>query len=96
MKVAALVLYAIAFILEMSGAIGVIQDVRRSIANMRTFSADWEQAKATGWPEPAQEALAKHDLAQNEISDCRRWTAVGLLLGGLVVGLAGNVCSVLG
>jgi hypothetical protein len=80
----------------MSGAIGVIQDVRRSIANMRTLRADWEQAKAIGWPEPAQEAIAKYDLAQNDISDWRRWTAVGLLLGGVAVGFVGNILSVLG
>jgi len=40
-----------------------------------------------------REALVKYVTAQNEISDCRRWTAVGLLLGGLVVGFLGNALS---
>lgn len=48
---------------------------------------------------PAQarqrEALVAWVRAQNDISDYRRWIAVGLLLGGLVVGFVGNVVSLL-
>jgi hypothetical protein len=39
-------------------------------------------------------ALVKYVTAQNDISDRRRWTSVGLLLGGLFVGFVGNVLSV--
>jgi hypothetical protein len=39
--------------------------------------------------------LVKWVRAQNDISDCRRWTAVVLLLGGLLVGLVANVVSLL-
>ncbi|WP_204080383.1 hypothetical protein [Mycobacterium riyadhense] len=38
-------------------------------------------------------ALLTYVTAQNDISDRRRWVAVGLLLGGLVVGFVGNVLS---
>lgn len=40
MKIACLVLYAVAFALQLVGAIGVIQDVRTSIANMGKFKTD--------------------------------------------------------
>ena len=35
----------------------------------------------------------KYVTAQNDISDRRRWTAVALLLGGLLVGFVGNALS---
>jgi hypothetical protein len=38
-----------------------------------------------------RDALLAYLTNQNDISDRRRWTAVGLLLGGLVVGFIGNV-----
>ncbi|OBI08550.1 hypothetical protein A5714_01900 [Mycobacterium sp. E2462] len=48
---------------------------------------------------PAQarqrEALVAWVRAQNDICDRRRWIAVALLLGGLVVGFVGNVISLL-
>lgn len=40
-----------------------------------------------------RKALVKYVTSQNDISDFRRWGAVGLLLGGLVVGFVGNVLS---
>ncbi len=123
-KIAALVLYALAFTLQMTGAVGVIQDVRTSVRNMRHFKDDLTDAEAaadehreqieqlrggplgrlaearehfvtqTG-PAAAKErkALVKYVTAQNDISDCRRWTAVGLLLAGLFLGFVGNILS---
>ncbi|ABK65594.1 hypothetical protein MAV101_11330 [Mycobacterium avium subsp. hominissuis 101] len=46
-------------------------------------------------PAAAQQrrALVKYVTAQNDISDRRRWAAVYLLLGGLVLGFVGNVVS---
>lgn len=38
-------------------------------------------------------ALVKYVTAQNDISNFRRWGAVALLLGGLVVGFVCNVLS---
>ncbi|MGH3968461.1 MAG: hypothetical protein ACRDTV_10220 [Mycobacterium sp.] len=133
MKCAVLILYVVAFLLQMTGAAGVIQDVRTSIRNMRQLKVDLTDAEAaadehrrqiaeirdrpgavglqkvtarlaevtgerfvdqTG-PAPAiqRRALVKHVTAQNDISSLRRWGAVGLLLGGLVVGFIGNVLS---
>jgi hypothetical protein len=45
-KIAALVLYVIAFLLQMSGAILVIQDVVTSIRNMRQLNVDLADAEA--------------------------------------------------
>jgi hypothetical protein len=133
MKNAALVLYAVAFALQMAGAVGVILDVRTSIGNMRQLKSDLAEAEdvaerhrlqigelrdnprpfgldllmsrladnlgeaaidQTG-PAPAvqRRALLKYVTAQNDISNRRRWGAVGLLLGGVVLGFAGNVVS---
>ncbi|MCV7442030.1 hypothetical protein H7K33_07320 [Mycobacterium paraense] len=135
MKTATLVPYALAFVLQMAGAAGVVQDVRISIRNMRQFKDDLTEAKAaadehsrqiatirdrpgarglqrvtaqiaaatgerwvdqTGPGAAAQRrAVVKYVTAQNDISDRRRWFAVGLLLLGLVVGFIGNVLSLL-
>jgi hypothetical protein len=131
MKVAALVLYVVAFGLQMAGAVGVIREVRTSVRNMRQLKVDLTDAEAAAdehrqrieqfrerprrFGQQAAEALAaageqfvdqtgpaaavqrralvKYVTAQNNISDRRRWTAVGLLLGGLVLGFVGNVLS---
>jgi hypothetical protein len=37
--------------------------------------------------------MVKYVTAQNDISDRRRWTAVALLSGGLLVGFVGNALS---
>ena len=46
-------------------------------------------------PAPARqrEALVTWVRAQNDVGDLRRWTAVGLLLGGLVIDTTANVMS---
>jgi hypothetical protein len=133
MKVAALVLYAVAFLMQMAGAYVVVQDVRTSIRNMRQLKDDLTEAEAsadehrrqiaklrskprgyglqqamerltdtlgeaavdqTGPAQAVQRrALVKYVTAQNDISNGKRWTAVWLLLLGLLVGFAGNVVS---
>ena len=45
MKVAVLVLYVVAFVLQLAGAYGVIQDVRTGIGNMRLFKSDLTDAE---------------------------------------------------
>ncbi|OBK02669.1 hypothetical protein [Mycobacterium sp. 1245852.3] len=123
MKIAALVLYALASAFQMAGAYLVIRDVLTSRANMRAFNdgldnadrlAEAHAARAAHAPTPAiaevtrlavwqvgpaqarqRETLVAWVRAQNDISDRRRWIAVGLLLSGLVVGFVGNVLSLL-
>lgn len=135
MKIASLVVYGLAFLLQMAGAFGVIQDVRTSIGNMQQLKLDLADAEETAQehrrsiahvrdrprrygldramatiadklgdaaveqtgPAPAKQrrALLKYVTAQNDISSRRRWGAVGLLLGGLVLGFVGNVLSLM-
>ncbi|WKG01400.1 hypothetical protein [Mycolicibacterium sp. HK-90] len=93
MTVVALVLYVASSLLQAVGAYGVIRDAVTGRRNMRQFKADWDQAAKIGWPEPAQEALYKYVTAENDVSDRRRWTAVGLLVGGLGLGAVANVVA---
>jgi hypothetical protein len=121
MTIAALVLYAVAFVLQLAGAVLVIQDVLTSRRNIRAFNvglddademarsheARADHAPTPGWAAatrlaarqigPAtvreREALTTWVRAQNDMSDRRRWTAVGLLLGGVVVGFVGSVVA---
>lgn len=46
MKTAVLVLYVVAFILQLVGAFGVIQDVRASVGNMLRLKTDLAEADA--------------------------------------------------
>jgi hypothetical protein len=53
-----------------------------------------EYAEHVGPGATAQrKAVLTYVTAQNNVSDCRRWTAVGLLVVGVVVGFAGNAAS---
>jgi hypothetical protein len=42
-----LILYVVGFVLQLAGAVGVIQDVRTSIGNMRQFKSDLSAADET-------------------------------------------------
>jgi hypothetical protein len=92
-KTTVLILYVVALLMQLGGALGIISDVRRSVANFRQFMNDWEQAMKIGWPEPAQEALAKYAQAQNSISRVRRWAPVVVLLVGVLAAFLGNALS---
>jgi hypothetical protein len=48
MKLAVLVLYIVAFALQMAGAVGVIRDVLTSIRNMRQLKDDLTDAGGRG------------------------------------------------
>lgn len=125
MKLAALILYGVAFLLQLAGAWGVIRDARTGIRNMGQFKvdlaaaddkadehrevlrtrghdlirrADASQREAWVWQVgPAgklqRDAVLNYVNAQNDISNRRRWTAVSLLVGGLVLGFVGNMLS---
>jgi hypothetical protein len=87
------VLYVVALGMQLGGAGFVIHDVYRSIRNMRTFKEDWDEGKRIGWPEPIEGALGNWVIRQNEVRNVWRWVAVVLLLGGVLLGFAGNVLS---
>lgn len=95
MTTVALVLYVTSSVLQAIGAFGVIRDAWAGRRNMRRFKADWDKAGDIGWPEPAQEALHRYVTAENDISGARRWTAVGLLVGGLALGAVANIVALL-
>lgn len=63
--------------------------VQASSANQRE-AWNWQTGPAG---KLQRDAVVKYVTAQNDISDRRRWTAVGLLLSGLVLGFVGNVLS---
>lgn len=76
MNVAALILYVLAFLLELFGAIGVIQDVRTSIGNMRQLKSDLTDAEAA-----ADEHRRQIEKVRNKARDPRFQQAMDQLAG---------------
>ncbi|KUH70013.1 hypothetical protein AU184_14505 [Mycolicibacterium novocastrense] len=68
MKVAVLALYAVAFLLQMAGAVGVIQDVLSSRRNMRAFNKGLDEADQL-----AQQHAARVDQHRGIGSRRRAW-----------------------
>jgi hypothetical protein len=133
MMVAALILYTAGFLLQLLGAVGVIQEALTSRSNMRVFRGELDEAEqeaerhrqlqkeirdkprdygldrimeklvdsvgeaAIDRISKAQamqrRAVVKYVRAQDDISGRRRWTAVLLLVLGVVVGFVGNLVA---
>lgn len=89
----ALALFGLAFALQVIGVVGVVQDVRREVAASRLLAEKLPAALATGWPDPVASVLAEHSTSHGGVTPRRRWTAVGVLLAGVVLGFAGNVVA---
>jgi hypothetical protein len=92
-----LAVYVVALLMQLGGAGFVIHDVFRSTASMRAFVTEWDKLSTTpalDWPEFKQQALADHATRAAEIGNAwRRWTPVGFLLAGVVLGFLGNVLA---
>lgn len=89
----ALSLYVLSSVFQAIGAYGVIRmrrwPVGATCASSKQTGA--ERSRLAG-PSPLKK-LQKYATAENDISDVRRWTAVGLLVGGLPLGAVANVVA---
>ena len=88
------VVYVLALVMQLGGAGFVIVDVVRNTTAMRKFIATWQEIDGTprDWPEIRQKALADLATARN-INPWLRWTPVGFLIAGVILGFVGNELS---